>query len=301
MYFPSAGIDIPVWIPPVAAFCVSALTSMGGVSGAFLLLPFQMSVLGYTAPSVSATNQVFNIVATPGGVWRYLREGRMVWPLALAIILGTLPGVVLGAYIRVSLLPDPRRFKFFAGLVLLYIAYRLVLDLHRRRKAGKGSAGSGRHRGKDLPPVRVESANLRRVRYEFDGEVHDFQTLGIFILSLVVGIIGGTYGIGGGSIIAPFLVSFFRLPVHTVAGAALLGTFATSVIGVAVYQIIAPLHPGMSVAPDWLLGALFGVGGLAGMYLGARSQKYVPAGAIKIMLAAILCLTALRYLLEFFG
>jgi hypothetical protein len=66
---------------------------MGGVSGAFLLLPFQVSFLNYTAPSVSATNQVFNIVAIPSGVYRYIREGRMLWPLTWAVIIGTLPGV----------------------------------------------------------------------------------------------------------------------------------------------------------------------------------------------------------------
>jgi len=44
-----------------------------------------------------------------------------------------------------------------------------------------------------------------------------------------VGIVGGVYGIGGGSIIAPFFVSFCGLPVYTVAGAALMGTFVTSI------------------------------------------------------------------------
>ena len=34
---------------------------MGGVSGAFLLLPFQVSVLGFTSPAVSPTNLIFNI------------------------------------------------------------------------------------------------------------------------------------------------------------------------------------------------------------------------------------------------
>jgi len=33
----------------------------------------------------------------------------------------------------------------------------------------------------------------------------------------------------------------------------------------------------MSVAPDWFLGIMFGLGGMAGMYLGARFQKFVPA------------------------
>ena len=104
MHFPVAGIDLNPLIPPAVAFAISFFTSMGGVSGAFLLLPFQVSVLGFTSPAVSATNHLFNVVATPGGVWRYSREGRMVWPLAWIIILGTLPGVLVGALLRVYVL-----------------------------------------------------------------------------------------------------------------------------------------------------------------------------------------------------
>ena len=44
----------------------------------------------------------------------------------------------------------------------------------------------------------------------------------------------------------------------------------------------------MLVAPDWALGIRFGLGGLAGMYLGARCQRFVPALYLKIMLATIL-------------
>jgi uncharacterized membrane protein YfcA len=99
----------------------------------------------------------------------------------------------------------------------------------------------------------------------------------------------------------PFFVTFFGLPVYTVAGAALMGTFVTSVAGVAFYQAIAPFYSNMSVAPDWLLGILFGMGGMFGMYLGARFQKFVPARAIKWMLAGIIVFTALKYVAAFFG
>lgn len=117
MHFPTSGVDIAPWVPPLVAFGVSFFTSMGGVSGAFLLLPFQVSVLGYTAPSVSATNQLFNIVAIPSGVLRYVREGRMLWPLTWTVVLGTLPGVLVGAVVRVTLLPDPGAFGagYFPG------------------------------------------------------------------------------------------------------------------------------------------------------------------------------------------
>ena len=55
----------------------------------------------------------------------------------------------------------------------------------------------------------------------------------------------------------------------------------------------------MSVAPDWMLGLLFGLGGMAGMYCGARCQKYVPAKYIKWMLALVIIGTALKYLIDY--
>ncbi|MCK6503839.1 sulfite exporter TauE/SafE family protein [Myxococcota bacterium] len=292
MHFPISGVEVEPWVPPLVAFGVSFFTSMGGVSGAFLLLPFQVSVLGYTAPSVSATNQLFNIVAIPSGVLRYIREGRMLWPLTWTVVLGTLPGVLLGAVVRVTLLPDPGAFQRFAGLVLLAIGARMVGEWLPGARAADAAPPTG-----DMPPIEVVERGARRVRYRFQGKEHAFSTLPVLALSLAVGVVGGVYGIGGGAILAPFFVTIFRLPVHTVAGAALMGTFVTSIAGVAFYAAIAPLFPDRSVSPDWLLGLLFGLGGMAGMYLGARSQRHVPAGPIKAMLAAVLLFTAGKYLL----
>ncbi|MGD9877887.1 sulfite exporter TauE/SafE family protein [Desulfococcus sp.] len=319
MFFHTAGIEVAPWIPPLVAFIISFFTSMGGVSGAFLLLPFQMSFLGYTNPSVSATNQLFNIVAIPSGVYRYWREGRMVWPLTWIVIAGTLPGVFIGAVVRVAYLPDPKNFKLFAAGVLLYIGLKMGRDLLKKESGNSGKAGSERrfqemvrrHRSKaedekntidtPLPAVRVTHFNLKRLGYTFYDESFDVSFWGIASLSFIVGIVGGIYGIGGGAIIAPFFVTFFGLPVYTVAGAALMGTFVTSVAGVAFYQAIAPLYPNMAVAPDWLLGLLFGLGGMAGMYLGARCQKLIPARWIKWMLAGVIVVTALKYVAAFFG
>lgn len=311
MYFETAGITVSPWLPPLVAFVVSFFTSMGGVSGAFLLLPFQMSVLGYTAPSVSATNQLFNVIAIPSGVYRYVREGRMVWPLTWVVIAGTLPGVLIGAIVRVRYLPDPATFKLFAAAVLLYIGGRMVRDLTIRKQSSTGKDAENRfHESARKTPgsaeadrerstTRVISFGPTRIEYEFLGERYRVSTPGVFILCLLVGIVGGIYGIGGGAIVAPFFVSFFRLPVYTIAGAALMGTLVTSVAGVAFYQVLAPFYPAVSVAPDWQLGILFGVGGALGMYLGARCQKFVPAKLIKWMLAGIIVFTAASYIWSF--
>jgi uncharacterized membrane protein YfcA len=318
MYFGTAGIEVAPWIPPLVALVVSFFTSMGGVSGAFLLLPFQMSVLNFTSPSVSATNFVFNIVAIPSGVYRFIKEGRMAWPLTWVVIVGTLPGVFIGYYLRILYLPDPRAFKLFVGCVLLYIGMRLIYELTGKASAGKAKMKAledkFRERTKQLkeqqksrvasglPPeavVKTISVSLRKVEYEFWGERFSFSTIGMFILAFFVGIIGGTYGIGGGAIIAPFCVAVFHLPVYTVAGAALMGTFLTSLLGVTFYSVI-PAKAGMVTSPDWLLGFLFGIGGFIGIYLGARFQKFVPQKFIKLMLGTIIILLAIKYISQYF-
>jgi hypothetical protein len=296
-HFPVSGVDTYWWLPVVVAFVISAITSTGGLSGAFLLLPFQVSVLGFTGPAVSPTNLVFNIVAIPSGVYRYWRERRMVWPLVWTVILGTLPGVFLGAIIRIKLFSNPAVFKLFAGLVLLYLGIRLLIDVIKKKTIQTNSSAN---RGSFI--VRQLEFSSKRIGYEFDGEQHFASSKGLFLLALIVGVVGGAYGIGGGAIIAPFLVAVFGLPVYTVAGAALMGTCVTSIAGVIYYTIIARFYAdtGLAIAPDWALGALFGVGGAAGMYIGARMQRFMPARIIKIIIAACLLFVSVKYIVGFF-
>jgi len=321
MYFPVSGIEVQPALPLFVAFVVSFFTSMGGVSGAFLLLPFQVSVLGFVSPAVSPTNLIFNIVAIPSGVYRYIREGRMAWPLTWVIILGTLPGVLIGAIIRIKYLPNPRAFKFFVGCVLLYIGVRMLYELLQKKEVGKDKIKAMEEKFKQrvaqmrqeqkakvaagLPAdavVKTISASIRRIEYEFYGETYAFDTWGLLLLTFIVGIVGGTYGIGGGAIIAPFLITFYSLPVYTIAGSALMGTFLTSIVGVGFYTIIAPMyaHTGLAIAPDWKLGILLGIGGFAGMYCGARAQKFVPGKVIRCILGLLITFLALQYVLKYF-
>ncbi len=316
--FPISGVTTNLLFPPLVSLVISFLTSMGGISGAFLLLPFQMSVLNYTAPSVSGTNHVYNIVAIPSGVYRYIKEGRMAWPLTWVVIAGTLPGVFIGYYLRVFYLPDPKIFKLFVGCVLLYIGIRLFKELIRGLKGRPSGAQAleekfkaksaeirkqqGARVAAGLPTeavVKTISVSLNKVEYEFWGERFSFNTLGMFALAFVVGIIGGAYGIGGGAIIAPFCVAYFHLPVYTIAGATLMGTFITSVAGALFFSVL-PATAGISPLPDWPLGILFGVGGFIGMYLGAKTQKYVPQKFIKVIVGTAIMFLAIKYIVQYF-
>lgn len=313
-----SGVTTNVLLPPLISLVISFFSSMGGISGAFLLLPFQMSVLNYTAPSVSGTNHVFNIVAIPSGVYRYIKEGRMAWPLTWVVIAGTLPGVFIGYYLRVLFLPDPKTFKLFVGCVLLYIGVRLFKELLGGNKVQPAGATALEEKFKaraaamkkeqssrlaaGIPAdavVKTISVSFKKVEYEFWGERFSFNTLGMFALAFIVGIIGGAYGIGGGAIIAPFCVAFFHLPIYTIAGATLMGTFITSVAGALFFSVL-PATQGVSPMPDWPLGILFGIGGFVGMYLGAKTQKYVPQKFIKVFVGTAIMFLAVKYIVQYF-
>jgi len=300
--FPISGVETYWWLPVVVAFGISCLTSMGGISGAFILLPFQVSLLGFASPAVTPTNLIFNIVAIPSGVYRYFRENRMLWPLAWLIILGTLPGLFLGVIVRIKYLPDPESFKLFAGCVLLYVGLRLMLDVTGKCKDHDSRPTTATLSKKTMFAVTPLAFNLKHLAYSFNSRDYHLPTWGILALSLVIGIIGGIYGIGGGAFMAPFLVTVLGLPVYSIAGAALTGTFVTSVFGVLFYLLLAPSfsQSAAAIRPDWILGMMFGIGGAIGMYVGARIQKYMPVRMIKAILAICVVFIASRYILGFF-
>jgi uncharacterized protein len=246
-----------------AAFAVAVLATPAGVSGAVLLLPFQVSVLGTPSPAVTPTNLLYNVVATPGALYRYWRQGQTGGALAVVLVAGTLPGVIAGSVIRVELLPGARVFDFVVAAVLLPLGAWLAAT---KPAPSSRPAGAGR----EIPrPVLV-------------------------VLSAVVGCVGGIYGIGGGSILAPVLIGSGRPP-SEVAPAALASTFVTSVAGVVTFTILS-MHEHGSVAPDWPTGIALGVGGLAGAYLGARLQSRLPDLVIRRAVVVLVVLVGARYL-----
>jgi uncharacterized membrane protein YfcA len=253
------------WEWPVGALCaflLALVTTPAGVSGAVLLLPIQLSILHVPSPAVTPTNLLFNVAAVPGGMLRFWHEHRMLNALTWLLVAGTLPGVIAGAIIRVEFLSGDRTFELIAAGVLLPLGLWLALGSQR------------------LPPGR--RAPTRQRRY------------GIWALSLLVGTVGGIYGIGGGSILAPILMAL-GYSAFEVAPATLVATFLTSIGGIVTYQVLQTTHGG-AIAPDWALGAFLGAGGFAGSYLGARLQRHIPEQSLRRLLGLIACLVAARYI-----
>jgi uncharacterized membrane protein YfcA len=178
------------------------------------------------------------------------------------LITGTLPGVIAGSVIRVELLPGPAVFDLVIAAVLLPLGIWLALTRPPRQDRSAH------------PPWRIPVPAM-------------------VSLAAAVGCVGGIYGIGGGSILAPILIGSGRRPAE-VAPAALASTFVTSVAGVTTFTILA-VHQHGPVAPDWPTGIALGLGGLAGAYTGARLQSRLPDVLIRRLVGVLVTAIGIRY------
>jgi hypothetical protein len=244
-----------------AAFAFALVASPAGVSGAVLLLPFQVSVLGTPSPAVTPTNLLYNVVATPGALYRYWRQGQTGGQLTSVLIAGTLPGVVAGSIIRVELIPGAHAFNAVIAAVLIPLGGWLLIRRDRPTKRARRTVGLS-------SPLLVA-------------------------IAATIGCVGGIYGIGGGSILAPILVASGRSPTQ-VAPATLASTFVTSVAGVVTFLVLSADTHG-SVAPDWGVGVALGAGGIAGGYCGARLQRHLPDAVIRRLLGLLVLGIGIRY------
>lgn len=232
---------------------IAVVTAPVGVSGAVFLLPVQLSLFAVPNPAVTPTNLLYNVVAGPGALLRYRRDGALTGPLVRRLVLGTLPGVVSGAVIRVFALPGPRVFRLLVAALMLPLGLWLIT--------------------RTLYPTPPESRRpAPRPRT-------------VTTLALVVGVVGGIYGIDGGSILGPILVGR-GVPIAKFAPAALASTFATPLVGASTYALLSLARSG-SIAPDWFLGFACGLGGLIGGYLGARLQPRVPERVLRFLLGTL--------------
>jgi len=244
----------------LAGLVVATVTTPAGVSGAVLLLPVQVSLLAVPSPAVTPTNLLFNLFATPSGVLRYrrLRREPVASPLALRLLAGTVPGVVVGAVVRVEWLSGQRAFYVAAGAVLALLGAMLVV---------RDPAPTDRPLAPGLiPPI-----------------------------AAAVGVVGGIYGIGGGSFLAPILI-LGGYTAYTVAPAALLSTLAASIVGVVTFVLLAASSSSGDVAPDWGVGIAAGAGGLIGAWAGASVQSRIPESRLRRLLGWLALLIAARYL-----
>lgn len=252
----------------LAGFAVAACTAPVGVSGAVLLLPVQLSALGMHGPQVSATNLLYNVVATPLGIARLARSARGNGAEMLAVTAAAVPCAVAGAAVRVTWLSDPVLFRGLLGVVLFGVGARLLFPSRRETAPSRPERG-----GRGLLATAAGGAAL----------------------------LGAAVGIGGGSLLSPLLVGAAGWAAARAAVVALTTTFTTSIVGLTAYAVFDRIGFGAAPAsPDWHTGLALGAGGALGSLVGIALSRRVGERPLRLLLGGLICLTGATYLVGLF-
>lgn len=126
-----------------------------------------------------------------------------------------------------------------------------------------------------------------------EGLARDFSRLIALGSALGIGVLSGLVGVGGAFLVIPVMIYFLGVPTRVAIGTSLGVLLLSSLSGV-----VAKLSTGQIVLP-W--AAALCVGALPGSWTGATVSRRVSARGVRLSLAVLVALTAIRMLVDLMG
>ena len=211
-----------------------------GGGGSILAVPLMVYVIGVSSPHVAiGTSAVAVAVSALINLVGHARAQTVKWPCAVAFAVAGIVGAAVGAHFGKAV--DGKKLLAAFGVLMIAIAGLML----RPRKGG------------DNPTVRLTATSSRRLLPPLAGT------------GFGVGALSGFFGIGGGFLIVPGLVTATSMP--------LLNAIGSSLVSVATFGATTAVSYAASGFVDWVIAALFISGSIVGSWLGVAAAKHLAA------------------------
>ena len=283
IYLPIAGQSVNALFIVVLGFLVGLLSGMFGVGGGFLTTPLLIFYgIPPTVAVASATTQITG--ASVSGAMVHMRRGGVDLKMAGVMIAGGLIGSLIGAAVF-RLLQSSGQIDVVIGfmyvLILGWIGSIMVIDSLKSLgfiKPAVAEAPRPRHNRwvASLP-----------YRWRFHASGLYISPVAPFVLGLLAGTLTVFLGIGGGFILVPAMIYLLGMPARVVIGTSLVMILAVSGATTMVHAITTR-------AVDIVLAGLLLVGGVVGAQYGALLTLRIKPDFLRLALAIIILLVALR-------
>ncbi len=224
-------------------FVIAATIGLTGVGGGVLTVPILILFLNVPAGRAVGTALAFSALVKLPACYVYVRQKQIDYRVFRAMLLGGVPGVVLGSLL-LSHLEDGGLRNLVLVLVGLTIAAIAVLNLVRLLNGPE-----------DQRPTHPE-----RLRF-------------LPIFTFLIGLEVGFSSAGAGALGTLVLFGFTRLPAAAIVGTDLLFGLALSTLG-------GGIHLGLGAWDPDLFGKLV-LGGVPGALLGARLATVLPTRLLR--------------------
>jgi len=239
---------------------VGAFGTLIGVGGGFILVPVFLLIFHYTpqfAVGTSLTVVFFNALS---GTIAYMRQKRVYYDAAIRFSLATLPGAVIGSYL--SRYFTSHVFYISFGLLLISIAFLLYWLVKEEDETACRA---------DIFPAQYN---------RFWGTA----------LSVLVGFLSSTFGIGGGIIHVPVMIALLGFSTHVATATSHFVLAVSAFFGVVAHFILGNILMG----PALIVGSGAAIGAQIGAYVAPKTK----ARSITLLLCLALFFLGLRMILS---
>ncbi len=281
-----ASAAIPVLV--AIGGLVGLVSGLFGVGGGFLLTPLLMFI--GISPMVAAASDSAQIVASStAGTLAHSRAGTVDYKMGLILFVGGAVGSAVG----VRLLEWLNQFGPANSVIrVLYVvllgtvgAFMLFESVRTLRR---GAYMSERR----FQPIKRRSwVDRLPFRVAFPKSGIEVSLLMPLAMGLFGGLLAALMGVGGGFIMVPLMLYVLGMRMHVVAGTSLFQILFTC-------MLVTVLQAAENFTVDFILAFLLAIGSTAGAIVGARLGRRLRADQLKILLAVLVLLVAIKVSLD---
>ncbi len=289
IYLPIAGQSVNALVIIVLGFLVGVLSGMFGVGGGFLTTPLLIFYgIPPTVAVASATTQITG--ASVSGAMVHARRGGVDTKMAGVMIVGGLLGSLVGAALFRAL-QTTGQIDVVIGLMYVLILSSIGGLMLKDALVALGYVG--KREGEPPAPRHNRWVASLPLRWRFYRSGLYISPIAPLVLGFVAGILTVLLGIGGGFILVPAMIYLLAMPARVVIGTSLLMVLVVS-------GATTMVHALTTRAVDIVLAALLLAGGVIGAQYGALLTLRVKPDYLRLALAIIILLVALRMFLGLF-
>lgn len=285
IYLPIAGLAVNALLIVALGGLVGLLSGMFGVGGGFLTTPLLIFYgIPPTVAVASATTQITG--SSVSGVYAHMRRGGVDLKMGLVMIAGGGVGSLAGAGLF-RLLQNSGQIDLVIGFLYVLLLGGIGALMLKDALIALGWVTVTEPRERPRHNRWIASLPLR---WRFYASGLYLSPLAPLALGFAAGAMTVLLGIGGGFILVPAMIYLLGMAPRVVVGTSLVMILAVS-------AVTTMVHAMTTQAVDIVLAALLLVGGVIGAQYGAVLATRLKPDLLRMALAIIILLVALRMLL----
>jgi uncharacterized membrane protein YfcA len=264
----------------VLGFAVGTYGTIIGLGGGFIMVPILLFLYpDYDPEEITAISLAVVCANTISGSIAYARQGRIDYVTGAIFAAASAPGVIAGVFL-VEVVPE-RAFTIVLALMLLALAALAMRGMPRTVR----------------PPLRGPGVIVRTFSAPEGTYRYGYRLWQGVILSAGVGLVSSLFGIGGGAIHVPAMISLLHIPVQfAVATSQFILAFMSG--GGTIIHLANGTLAGDQLTKTVALAAGTIPGAQTGAWLARRMR---PRTVVVLLTAALLLLSARLLILGIAG